>query len=154
MQEFLPCIYAFLACAGFSIVFEIRKPAFILLSCVTGAVGWLVFLLLDGLGSNVARYLLSTMVVSLLSEIFARIMKAPATIFLVIGIVPLVPGGGLYYAMDYLINKDYVMAAQTGIETAANAGAIAAGVSVVTSIVRMAASRRQMRRSPGGREGE
>lgn len=142
MERYLPCLYAFLACAGFSIVFEIKKPLFIFLSCVTGAISWLVYLLLGGLESEVVRYFLATIVVSLLSELFARILKAPATIFLVIGIVPLVPGGGLYYAMDALINADYVLFAQKGVETAACAGAIAAGVSVVTSIVRMAATKR------------
>ncbi len=150
MEQYLPCLYAFLACAGFCIVFEIRKPLFILLSCVTGAVGWLVFLLLADIGSGVVRYLLATIVVSVLSEIFARILKAPATIFLVIGIVPLVPGGGLYYAMDALINGDYVLFAQKGIETAACAGAIAAGVSVVTSIARMVASQRMGARRKDG----
>ncbi len=150
MEQYLPCLYAFLACAGFCIVFEIRKPLFILLSCVTGAVGWLVFLLLADIGSDVVRYLLATIVVSVLSEIFARILRAPATIFLVIGIVPLVPGGGLYYAMDALINGDYALFAQKGIETAACAGAIAAGVSVVTSIARMVASQRMGARRKGG----
>lgn len=150
MEQYLPCLYAFLACAGFCIVFEIRKPLFILLSCVTGAVGWLVFLLLADIGSGVVRYLLATIVVSVLSEIFARILKAPATIFLVIGIVPLVPGGGLYYAMDALINGDYALFAQKGIETAACAGAIAAGVSVVTSIARMVASQRMDARRKDG----
>ncbi len=150
MEQYLPCLYAFLACAGFCIVFEIRKPLFILLSCVTGAVGWLVFLLLADIGSDVVRYLLATIVVSVLSEIFARILKAPATIFLVIGIVPLVPGGGLYYAMDALINGDYALFAQKGIETAACAGAIAAGVSVVTSIARMVASQRMGARRKDG----
>lgn len=150
MEQYLPCLYAFLACAGFCIVFEIRKPLFILLSCVTGAVGWLVFLLLADIGSGVVRYLLATIVVSVLSEIFARILKAPATIFLVIGIVPLVPGGGLYYAMNALINGDYALFAQKGIETAACAGAIAAGVSVVTSIARMVASQRMGARRKDG----
>lgn len=150
MEQYLPCLYAFLACAGFCIVFEVRRPLFILLSCVTGAVGWLVFLLLAAIGSDVVRYLLATIVVSVLSEIFARILKAPATIFLVIGIVPLVPGGGLYYAMDALINGDYTLFAQKGIETAACAGAIAAGVSVVTSIARMVASWRMGARRKDG----
>ena len=40
--------------------------------------------------------------VSALAELLARLLKAPATIFLVIGIIPLVPGGGLYYTMDYI----------------------------------------------------
>ena len=107
--------------------------------------GFYCCLLYTSLESEVVRYFLATIVVSLLSELFARILKAPATIFLVIGIVPLVPGGGLYYAMDALINADYVLFAQKGVETAACAGAIAAGVSVVTSIVRMAATKRASR---------
>ena len=47
------------------------------------------------------------------------------------------PGGGLYYAMNFLINGNYAMFAKKGIQTAAYAGAIAVGVSMVTSIVRM-----------------
>ena len=36
MERYLPCLYAFLACAGFSIVFEIKKPLFIFLSYYAG----------------------------------------------------------------------------------------------------------------------
>ena len=136
-QFFLQCLYAFLACVGFSIVFDVKKPLFVAISSGIGAIGWAVFLLLGSAGSEVFRYLLSTIAISILSEIFARILKAPATIFLLIGIIPLVPGSGLYYAMSYLINGNYAMFAQKGIQTAAYAGAVAAGVSMVTSIVRM-----------------
>ena len=64
-------------------------------------------------------------------------MKAPATIFLIIGILPLVPGSGLYNAMDHLISGDSVMFAQVGLETASYAGAIAVGVSMVSSVARL-----------------
>ena len=72
-----------------------------------------------------------------LAECFARLMKAPATIFLIIGILPLVPGSGLYNAMDHLISGDSVMFAQVGLETASYAGAIAVGVSMVSSVARL-----------------
>ena len=62
---------------------------------------------------------------------------ADGTVFLITGIIPLVPGGGLYYTMDYLINGDFAMFTSKGIQTAAAAGAIAAGASMVTSLVRM-----------------
>ena len=137
MEKFMPCVYAFLSCLGFCYIFEVRKPKFILLSCLTGAVGWGVFLLTEGAGSEVVRYFAATVAVAVLSEILARVMKAPATIFLVIGIIPMVPGGGLYYTMDYLINGDFAMFAYRGLKTAAYAGAIAVGVSMVTSLSRM-----------------
>lgn len=137
MRTYLPCLYAFLACAGFCFIFEVKKPLFIFICSATGAVAWAVYLLMDGAGSEVSRYLMATIVVSILSELFARVLKAPATLFLIIGIIPLVPGGGLYYTMDYLINGDTVMFAQKGLETASYAGAIAVGVSMVTSLVRI-----------------
>lgn len=42
------------------------------------------------------------------SEIMARVMKAPANIFLIPGIIPLLPGGNLYYTMYWLLqgNKE------------------------------------------------
>lgn len=137
MLRFLPCLYAFIACASFCFIFQVRKPSFIILCSLNGAISWLVYLLTDFLPVDAARYFLATIAVSIFAELLARIQKAPATIFLVIGIIPLVPGGGLYYTMDYLINGDFAMFTSKGIQTAAAAGAIAAGASMVTSLVRM-----------------
>lgn len=147
-MKFLPCLYAFLACMSFCFIFEIKKPWFILLASAVGALGWAAFLLMEPMGSDVARYLLATVAVSLLSELLARFLKAPATIFLIIGIIPLVPGGGLYYAMEYLINGDFTAFAQKGIQTAAYAGAIAVGVSLVSSLARILRWRNPAARPP------
>ena len=137
MLRYLPCLYAFVACASFCFIFQVRKPILILLCSLNGAVSWLVYLLCDFLTVDAARYFVATIAVSVLAEVFARMEKAPATIFLVIGIIPLVPGGGLYYTMDALINGNFAMFSARGVQTAAAAGAIAAGASMVTSIVRM-----------------
>ena len=87
--------------------------------------------------SQTARYLAATVVVSVLSELMARVMKAPATIFLIVGIIPLVPGGGIYYTMYALLNGDMQLFAQKGAETAACAAAIAVGCSLVSSAVQI-----------------
>ena len=137
MEHFLPCLYAFLACGAFCLIFEVKKPLFILLCSLNGAAAWTVYLLLEGIDYEVARYLIATIVAAILAECFARLMKAPATIFLIIGILPLVPGSGLYNAMDHLISGDSVMFAQVGLETASYAGAIAVGVSMVSSVARL-----------------
>ena len=143
MLEFLPCLYAFIACASFCFIFQVRKPLFIFLCSLNGAISWLVYLLTDFLPVEAARYFLATIAVSVLAEVLARALKAPATMFLVIGIIPLVPGGGLYYTMDHLINGDFAMFTAKGLQTAAAAGAIAAGASMVTSLVRMLTWRKQ-----------
>ena len=137
MDTFLPCFYAFGASLFFAFIFEVKKPAVLLLSSAVGALGWAVFLLMAPIGSDVARYFLSTVLVTVLSEVLARMMKVPATVFLLVGIIPLVPGGGLYYAMEYLINGDFDAFVEKGIQTAAYAGAIAVGVSMVSSLTRI-----------------
>ena len=137
MDTFLPCFYAFLACFFFSFIFEVKKPAVLFLASAIGAAGWAAFLLMAPIGSEVARYFLATVLVTVLSDVLARTMKVPATVFLLVGIIPLVPGGGLYYAMEYLINGDFAASMQKGVQTAAYAGAIAVGVSMVSSLTRI-----------------
>ncbi len=136
MALFLPCLWAFLACAAFCFAFELRRWRFILAASLTGAVAWFVYLVMDGHG-EVTRFLLSTIAAATLSEIFARIFRTPATVFLIIGIIPMVPGGGIYYTMYALINGDMEQFVQRGLSTAASAGAIAVGCSLVSSVVRI-----------------
>lgn len=137
LQLWLPCLYAFFACLGFSIIFEVHRFRFILAASLTGTISWLVYLGSAGIGSEVGRYFLATLVVATLSEILARVFKAPATIFLIVGIIPLVPGGGLYDTMDELLNGNTEQFLRTGMRTAAYAGAIAVGCSLISSVVRI-----------------
>ena len=145
MEWFLPCLYAFLGCGAFCFIFELRRRWHILSAAATGAVAWLVYLSLPGF-TDVTRYLLATIVAAALAEIFARIYKTPATVFLIIGIIPLVPGGGIYYTMEALINGDLPLFVRNGMETVASAGAIAVGCSLVSSVARIAATLRHRRR--------
>ena len=143
-MEFLPCLYAFFGCLAFCFVFEVRDIKVIVSSCMVGFVSWFVFLFCDFAGSSIrgetVRYLIATVVVAILSEIFARIYKTPAVIFLIIGILPLVPGGGIYYTMDSLINGNMNTFIFYGLKTVSSAGSIAVGCSMVSSCVRIFAN--------------
>ena len=130
-------ICAFFACLAFCFVFELRKLKYILSASIIGSISWLIFFLTKGIGSEVGRYFIATLVVAILSEVFARVYKAPATLFLIIGIIPLVPGGGIYYTMFYLINNNMNMFLEQGMKTTAYAGAIAVGCSLISSSVRI-----------------
>ena len=72
-----------------------------------------------------------------LAELFARIFKVPATVFIIVGIIPMVPGGGMYYTMDALVSGNMPLFVEKGMQTAASAGAIAVGCSLVTSLARI-----------------
>ena len=57
--------------------------------------------------------------------------------FLVIGVLPMVPGGGIYYTMEYGVQGNTQMFIEKFIETISVAGAIAVGVSVASAVFRM-----------------
>lgn len=80
---------------------------------------------------------ISTIVVSAYAEVMARVFKAPVTGFLTIGILPLVPGGGIYYTMEYCVSGQTSQFIETGIHTFAIAGALAVGVLIVSSLVHL-----------------
>ena len=85
-------IGAFIAIWGFSMLLEVPKKLLIHTSVIAAA-GWLVYLLAEAWGiSTVMAYFWSAMVISLLSHLAARILKAPVTVFLIGGILPVVPG--------------------------------------------------------------
>ena len=143
MDTFLPCLYAALASTGFALVFELRHWQHIVAASFAGAMSWLVYLMADDFVGPIGCNFLATVAVALLAEIFARMFKAPATVFLITGIIPLVPGGGLYYTMDALIDGNMALFAEKGIEAAGIAGAIAAGSSLVSSMVRILPKRKR-----------
>ncbi len=134
-EYILPCIYAFFSCAAFSVFFNLRVK-WMPLTCLGGSLGWLVYLLL-GWQSDVYAYFVATIVIALYSEVMARVCRVPVTLFLTTGILPLVPGAGMYYTMKYCASGDMAMFMETGVHTLALAGAIALGIVLVTSLVRM-----------------
>lgn len=136
MGRFLPCIYAFFGCAAFCFIFELRRWRYILSASLCGLVCWLVYLLLEGEAPSV-RYFWATVAVAMLAEVFARVFKTPATIFLIIGIIPLVPGGGIYYTMEAMLNGYVFQFTRNGAQTAVCAATIAVGCSLVSSAARI-----------------
>jgi uncharacterized membrane protein YjjB (DUF3815 family) len=79
----------------------------------------------------------SAVTVAIFSEIMARVFKTPSTVFLIVGILPMVLGGGIYYTMKYCIEGNMDMFVSKLITTLGVAGAIAVGVSLVSSVVRI-----------------
>ena len=101
-QYILPCLCAFAGCIGFTLVFNIHGPGKLIAGC-GGALGWLVYLL--G-GKTILAGFFAAMAISLFSEIMARIRRCPVTGYQLVALLPLVPGGGIYYAMSYCLAGD------------------------------------------------
>lgn len=133
----LPCLYAFLSCLGFCFVFNIHGPG-ILICCLGGALGWLTYLLSALLmGESVTCYFLAAISITFFAEIMARIRRSPVTGYLIIALLPLVPGGNIYRAMRYSVMGETGLFLETLMETFAIAGAIALGTALVASVLRI-----------------
>ena len=142
----LPCIYAFFASFGFSYVCNLRGKN-LCYAALGGGLSWFVYLLLAGcFSSDVPQFFLSMVAVSLYSEYMARKHHSPVTVYLVISYIPLVPGGGAYYTMEYLVGGETQLAMETGIHTLFVAGAIAMGIVLVSSMTRILAAYGRRRR--------
>ncbi len=135
MEMVLPCLYAFLACIAFSFLYNVSIKR-IPLTCLGGALGWWTYLMLD-IPSDAVKYFIATVVISIYAEVMARVCKVPVTLFLTTAVLPLVPGGGMYYTMEYCIQGETGLFVETGLHTLALAGAIALGIMLVSSLVRM-----------------
>ena len=124
----LPCVYAFLACIGFSMLFNIHGAG-MLICAGGGALGWLCYLLTGPLvGNDIIQSFFAALVISAWSEVMARLRKCPVTSYLLVALFPLVPGGGIYYTMEHALNGDTELFLDTLMHTLGLAGALAVGV--------------------------
>lgn len=130
-------IATFLACIGFSILFNIHGPG-IVICAFGGVITWAVYCFAGFLGCDIyASYFFAALIAALYSEIMARIRKYPAISYLVVAIFPLIPGAGIYYATSYLLQGDKEAFVQKALQTIGIAGVIAVGILMVSTLVRL-----------------
>jgi len=130
--------YAFLLNAPLSTVL----PA-----SLTGLLGYVLYELLLSFSvcGMIFSYFLATVVITVVCEIAARIMRMPSTIFLLTALVPLVPGYTFYCAMLSLVENNGRAAASYGLEAVQIVAAIAVGAAVTSVVFRAMAVRRNHR---------
>lgn len=128
---------AFVSTIALAIILGVPKRFTIWVGLV-GAIGWFIYLAMgSGEEHIVFRTFLATLIVALVSHSFARVMKAPVTIFLISGILPLVPGTGMYRTVYNLIIGNRSMSSFYFVQTMQLAGVMALGIFVIDSIFRL-----------------
>ncbi len=132
----LEVVSAFIAAFAFGIVFNIKGKKLVF-AAICGALGWFVYKLSLILGyTDITSLFLASVALSIYSEIFARVLKTPVTTFVVAALIPLVPGGGMYYTMVEAISGNIMKSLETGIKTMASAGALALGIILVSTFTK------------------
>ena len=118
----------------FGIMLQIPKKT-ILPVGFAGMLGWLTnFLLVQGGSSDVLGAFLGALVVSIMAEILARIQLVPITVYVVAGIIPLVPGTTAYTAMLHFVNGQYAEGLNYSLAAAFMASAIAVGIAFISLV--------------------
>lgn len=131
------CVAAFIACTGFFILFNIHGPGGML--CSLGSVlCYASYAISLKLGASLfVACLFASVASAVYAEIMARVRKYPAISYLVVSIFPLIPGAGIYYTSSFLASGDMLRCTQKGSETVIIAGALAVGILLVSTLVRI-----------------
>ncbi|AQL56713.1 threonine/serine exporter family protein [Abyssicoccus albus] len=128
MFYIIQCIMSFFASFTFGILFNVKRE--LLIYCgVIGAIGWLVYVTLqEFVFQPIFCIFVASFTLSLSAHILSKIVKKPVILFIVCGIIPLVPGGLAYETTKLLVQTNYDGALSKGLEALLNSGSIAIGI--------------------------
>jgi len=132
MEKIIQLAAAWLGSLGFALLFNIRGKKLFYAS-LGGLLSWAVYLAVECLNPN--PYFCgfcATVAITLFAEIMAIVQKTPVTVFLVSAAIPLIPGAGLYRAMDSVMHADWAGAASNGSYALLFAASMSAGITVTT----------------------
>lgn len=120
---------------GFCILFRLRVRH-LPIATLDGAIACAVYFFCSQcFDSPFLINMLAAFAAAVFAELFAKVFKAPATVFLLPGCIALVPGGTLYYAMSSLLSKNYIEAFSKLLLTLDVGIAIGGGI-IATSFVK------------------
>ena len=80
---------------------------------------------------------INIMLAAVYAETMARVRRCPAMPYLVIAILPMLPGAGVYYTMTLGLEGKTMEAVAKGLETLGIAGSLAVGILLVSTVFRL-----------------
>ncbi len=133
----ITCFGTAVSCAGFLYVWNIHGAG--KWACPLGGfLTWAVFCYAKNLGFGYAMCcLFGTLFAAAYAEIMARIRKYPAISYLVIALIPLIPGSNIYYTAQQAVQGNMDGFIREGTLTLITAGVMAVGIILVSSTARI-----------------
>lgn len=105
---------------------------------LVGVVAWIVKVMVEsGLHSPILATFIGSVAIGLSAEILARILKKPASIFIIPGFIPLVPGGSAYNTIVKMVQGNYISGVTMGMKTVLTGASMAFGIFISATIVRL-----------------
>lgn len=130
-------VCSFVGTIAYAVMFQVPRRFYI--GCgITGSTGWMVYKIFSMHCSAATASFLGTICTVLVARLLTVRLKCPITIFLISGIITLVPGAGIYFTAYYLVTNQLAMAAAKGLGAVKVAFAIVLGIVCIVSIPREA----------------
>ena len=143
MTQFIQIIAGGIGSFGFACLFHIRGKR-LLVATLGGVLSWFLFVILSYfIKTDAINYFVVSFAISLFAETMARVMKTPTTTFITTSLVPLIPGGSLYYTMAYAFHQKADSFITKGVATLSLAAALALGIIFATTLTKLVMKYRQ-----------
>lgn len=100
-------VLSLISAIGFGIIFNVPRKA--LIHCgIIGMGGWMFYFLMTERGVDITTSAFcGAFIVGVLGHGLAKYFKIPIIVYIVPGIIPLVPGGTAYDAMRHMVSNDF-----------------------------------------------
>ena len=136
-QMLLHSIGAFGGTLGYAFLLNAPMNT-VLPASLTGLLGYVIYEVMVVVFAKgvVFSYFIATVVITVICEIAARVMRMPSTIFLLTALVPLVPGYSFYCTMLAIVEHNGTAVASYGLEAVQIVAVIAVGAAVTSTLFR------------------
>lgn len=105
------------------------------LSAIGGLLSWSGYLIAQRLGAgDYLSAFCASAALTVYSEMMARWLRAPVTVFLVSSAIPLIPGASLYYTARALMMQQWELSAEKGLYTLLFAASMSTGITLTTLV--------------------
>lgn len=131
----MQAIAAFVGTVGFSVIFGVPRRNYIQ-TAIVAMIGWVAYLLLfrfTVLGPAISTFV-ATVIVASLARMFASWFKTPSTVYLIPGVFPMIPGGGIFWTTFFLVSSRLHLALQSGMLALEVTAAIVLGIVLVSAL--------------------
>lgn len=123
-----------IATGGFAVFINCPKLD-VIMSGIIGGLGWITYRAIHLSTEGVIfPYFFATMVIGFLASVVSNRNKKPTIIYIIPGVIPLVPGYNMYYTMLYLVTQKYDLALRNFLDSIFIAFAIASGLLFTESL--------------------
>ena len=132
--EIIQIITGFIGSLCFGILFNLKGKR-LLAGAIGGLLSWGLFIILSQfIVSEPINYFFVSAFVTVYAEVVSKLIKTPTTPIITTALIPLVPGGSLYYTVASAFDSSFGVFSEKAFYTLKLAAALALGMIIVLAI--------------------